>query len=366
MQKISCYLYPNRIVLLADLVGFNVEFTNVYQRNVKIYNGIDNTIEFDIKNADQKRIDLSTMSYIQLNVMDASGNALPNSPYTATPTVLKGIASVTIPQQDLTMLSAQYLKYSVSAVVGGADVLLYANASFGAVGTLELVGDAMPVTRPERIYDTFTAEIDLRGVPIYHSSAIPCKFYEAIPTQYLTFEIWVTNFAGSIWLDATSNSTINLQAFMNAGKPFGAWNQSPVDGLYTGKIPFGTIIPIGNYEYFRVSYQAPSINGSGASFDVTRDAGQYTVTVHNSGTGYTIGSIIKIPGGQIGGIDGINDLIITVTNVEGVSSTVASSYTISSVTSVGWIGTATPTGSSFYPALSGHNFSGTIDKIVVY
>ena len=366
MQKISCYLYPNRIVLLADLVGFNVEFTNVYQRNVKIYNGIDNTIEFDIKNADQKRIDLTTMSSIQLNVMDASGNALPNSPYTVTPTLIKGIAAVTIPKQDLTALSAQYLKYSVSAIVSTNEVLLYSNSSFGAVGTLELVGNAMPVIRPTRTYDTFTAEIDLRGIPIYHSSAIPCKFYEAIPTQYLTFEIWVTNFAGSIWLDATTNSTINLQAFMNAGKPFGAWNQAAVDGLYTGMIPFGANIPIGNYEYFRISYQAPAINGTGASFDITRAVGNYTVTVHNSGTGYSIGSIIKIPGGQIGGIDGINDLIITVVNVEGVSSTSASSYAISSITSVGWIGTADPTGTSYYPSLSGHNFSGTIDKILVY
>ena len=43
MQKISTYLYPNRIELLADLAGFTVEYTNVYQRNIKIYAGIDNT-----------------------------------------------------------------------------------------------------------------------------------------------------------------------------------------------------------------------------------------------------------------------------------------------------------------------------------
>ena len=49
MQKIITYSYPNRIQLLADLAGFNVEYTNVYQRNAKIYSGIDNTIDFDIK-----------------------------------------------------------------------------------------------------------------------------------------------------------------------------------------------------------------------------------------------------------------------------------------------------------------------------
>ena len=64
MQKISSYLYPNRVEVLADMASFNVEYTNVYQKNVKIYNGIDNTIEFDIKNADQKRIDLATIELI--------------------------------------------------------------------------------------------------------------------------------------------------------------------------------------------------------------------------------------------------------------------------------------------------------------
>ena len=64
MQKISTYLYPNRIELLADLAGFTTEYTNVYQRTLKIYNGIDNTLEFDMKNADQKRIDLSTLTNI--------------------------------------------------------------------------------------------------------------------------------------------------------------------------------------------------------------------------------------------------------------------------------------------------------------
>ena len=81
MRKISSYLYPNRIELLANVAGFTTEYTNVYQRTVKIYKGVDNVIEFDIKNADQKRIDLSenpVLTDLYLNVMDAQGNALPN------------------------------------------------------------------------------------------------------------------------------------------------------------------------------------------------------------------------------------------------------------------------------------------------
>ena len=114
MQKIQSYLYPNRIIVTADLAGFTTEYKNVYQRNVKIYNGVDNVIEFDIKNADQKRIDLATLKGLKLNVMDSQGNALSKSPYTLTPTTLTGIAKTVIPVDDLLDLSAQYLKYRIT------------------------------------------------------------------------------------------------------------------------------------------------------------------------------------------------------------------------------------------------------------
>ena len=101
MQKILTYLYPNRVQILADLTSFNVEYTNVYQRNVKIYNGIDNVLEFDIKNADQKRLDLNSFESIQLNIMDSNGIALPNSPYYMELLDTKGLATATIPLDDL-------------------------------------------------------------------------------------------------------------------------------------------------------------------------------------------------------------------------------------------------------------------------
>jgi hypothetical protein len=364
MQKISRYLYPNRIELLADLAGFTVEFTNVYQRTIKIYNGIDNTIEFDIKNADQKRIDLTIFSDIQMNVMDVSGNALPNSPYTVAPTDLKGISTVTIPSTDLAGLSEQSLVYSVTATKDNQDVvMLYADARFSAVGYLQLANNAMPKTKPSRVFDTFTAEIDLNGVPIYHSSAIPCKSYEAIPSATMSFEIHVTGFVGSIWIDATKNDTINVEAFKAAGKPFGSWTQTPQDGKYTGIIPFAASVPINDYSYFRVSYQSLSVNGIGASFDVVKSGGQYSVTIRNAGTGYTTGAIIRVPGTQLGGVDTVNDLFITVTGVNGNSSTAPSSYTISSIAAISIDGVAS-TGTHTY-VVSGINYSGMVDKIIV-
>lgn len=250
MRKISSYLYPNRIELLADLAaGTTTEYTNVYQRNVKLYSGIDNTIEFDIKNADQKRLDLTTLSNIELNIMDAAGTALPNSPYTLTPTSVKGIAEVTIPQEDLD-LDVQFLKYSVSCIKDGRDVLLYADSRFGAVGTIELVGDAMPTFRNPAIYDTYTGEIDLDGNVINHFSAIPAKFYEAVPTTELTFDVAMEGFIGRVWIEGTKNNTISVNSFLNASKLV----EFTYDANNLGT-SFSTTLPVGDFAYFRVYFQ---------------------------------------------------------------------------------------------------------------
>jgi hypothetical protein len=356
MQKISSYLYPNRIELLADLASFNVEYTNVYQRIVKIYNGIDNTIEFDIKNADQKRIDLTTLTNIELNVMDSSGYELSNSPYRVIPTPLKGIATVTIPQEDLVDLTDQFLKYSVTCIKEGADTILYADSRFGAVGTIELVGNAMPIIREDRIYNDFTAEIDLKGHPTYHSSAIPATFYEAVPTETLSFEVVLKGFTGSVWIESTQQSTINVEA----------WKKGPYIDSYSFESFTGSWQSlnnvIGDSKYFRVSYTTPLSNGVGASFLVTQNAGSYIVGVRSGGTGYAIGSQIVVLGSVLGGTDGINDLRITVTQLDNQGGG-ASSYAVSSV--IGVVGSGvSAVGSNTY-IVTGTNSTGKVDKIIV-
>ena len=361
MQKISSYLYPNRVILLANVAGFPVEWTNVYQRTIKIYNGIDNTIEFDIKNADQKRIDLSTLSNIELNVMDSQGTSLPNSPYSVTPfnqTTRKGLASVTIPQEDLVELSDQNLKYSVSATQSGNDVLLYCDSRFGAVGTIELVGNAMPTFRDGRTYDSFTAEIDLKGFPTWHSSAIPAKFYEAVPTETLQFDVDVKGLTGNIWIEATKQSTINTEAFKKGDIVY-----SFPDCNDTTDILSSPTLTIGNYQYFRVSYATQLGNGIGAAFNVTQNNGSYDVVVRAGGTGYAVGSQLKVFGSAIGGTDGVNDLIITITSVDGASTGYISSYSVSSASGITWTGSAAPGTSTFI--VTGKNISGTVDNITV-
>jgi len=58
MQKTYRYLAKNKVIVVANLAGFITEYRPVYQKNLKVYRGIDNLLYFEIKNHDQKNVSL--------------------------------------------------------------------------------------------------------------------------------------------------------------------------------------------------------------------------------------------------------------------------------------------------------------------
>lgn len=263
MQKISSYLYSNRIQLMADVIvldaAYPVEWKIVYQRPIKIYKGVDNVIELDVKNADQKRIDIygKTIKFVVMDQTDKEVNT-----YTATvlddgsSVGVKGLAKVTISAADTSALQAQYLKFSVYMLNNDSTkTVLYGDTRFGAHGTLELLGGVTPVTRPIQRYDDFQQQTNYQGLAIseriitYYSSPIPVKYYEATPTTTVDVDVSVTDFIGSITIEATKSITIGNESFLHPiiiqSQTFTVARSTPV--LFTD-------IDITDYTYIRVNY----------------------------------------------------------------------------------------------------------------
>jgi hypothetical protein len=88
--------------------------------------------------------------------------------------------------------------------------------------------------------------------------------------------------------------------------------------------------------------------GSGATFDIIDNGnGSYSAGIVSGGTNYLAGHKIKILGSLIGGVDGTNDIVITVQAVGGGGG----------ITGVGNSGTAAGTESATYTELIGTNYN---------
>ena len=75
MQLIPRYLVNNRTTVVVNDSGFTTEYRPVYTRNLKVYRGIDNKLEFKILNADQKPISLTSKT-VKLLAFDETNNQI--------------------------------------------------------------------------------------------------------------------------------------------------------------------------------------------------------------------------------------------------------------------------------------------------
>lgn len=211
MQKISSYLYSNRIQTEVNLASSTLEWRIVYQRKVKIYQGLDNVIELDVKNAEQKRqvitgFDMKFVVMDQLNQEVYSGDVDVN-------TGITGIAKFTIPASAVANIQPQFLKYTVYKLnEDNTKTPLYGDTQFGVTGTIDLLGGAMPSALAPQIMDTFNYLDDTSDPEyprIFYSECIdvnpPNDISEA---QAMSLEFWAAGLDATVTVQVTEDIVI--------------------------------------------------------------------------------------------------------------------------------------------------------------
>lgn len=183
MQEITGYLYTNWIECqLNDDTTTAIRNRIVYARPIQLYKNIDNTLKFVFKNQDQKRVfidgytltmyifntnSLSTNQVVADNTSSIAyddngtstsldddstlfvdGSALLTINLTVTDdgssTASKGVASVTITKEQLANLTTDSYYYSIKAVSGVTENIVYSDDNYGVRGTVNILAGHYP------------------------------------------------------------------------------------------------------------------------------------------------------------------------------------------------------------------------------
>lgn len=158
MQTIKTYLYPNTaVVQILDPTVFTTRNRQVYNRTIKVYQGIDNPIQVMLRNQDQKAITLQDdngdpIYYVQAQIQDP-------------------LNQLTITSYDVNFTEAGYTagvgSFSIEkSVIDDLEQRLY-KLTF----TLEPL--ATSVKQPLYIDDNYGVPLDLQVLPAYWSSTAP-------------------------------------------------------------------------------------------------------------------------------------------------------------------------------------------------
>ena len=222
MQLLPRYLVKNRTNLVADVAGFITEYRPVYSRQLQIYKGIDNVLEFRLYNADQKPLDttLYTPKFVAFDenknlIIEHDGVVLDDGS-----TVRRGLFTVTITENDLLNVKQQYLSYNIYLVDGNNErVLTYSHSNFDNDATIYINSRAFPgpaepysvsqfqetgYLSNEWVSESITAEAARNGNEALHTAAIYTSAYVGDVVVQATLEDQIDGSSTVHWADVAS------------------------------------------------------------------------------------------------------------------------------------------------------------------
>ena len=211
MQLIPRYLVKNRIDVIADVAGFITEYRPVYSRQIQVYKGIDNVIQFRLYNADQRPIDTTIYTPVfvafdenQSLVIERDCVVLDDGS-----SGVRGLFTVTITENDLLNLKQQYLSYNIYLVdSNNQKVLTYAHSNFDNDATIYVNARTMPgplatyevsqftqtqVDVDEWISETIDAQPAINGNEALHTAAVYTSAYSGSIEVQATLDNQVTD-----------------------------------------------------------------------------------------------------------------------------------------------------------------------------
>jgi len=317
MQLISVYLYPNKVEAYTNAFSDWTEerYRKVYNRNLKIYRGVDNRIDFQVRNADEK-VQTISGTVIVFSLTNKETGELLLQKDCIVQSNQTGKVYVNLSESNMRNIEpGQYIYCLHSEIrtaidannyIAASKKPLYIDSQYAVNATIEIYGDVFGEVQPS--YETVAFEeriaYDTDRTSTYYSSIISANPELTTPQSVHTFQINLTDYFGQIVIEASQEITAAPEVWTDVATLDSAGRNILYQNI------------IGKYNWFRIRHK-PSLTSALARFTIEQTILlEYNVSIGNGGLGYQIGDTVVFKGSILGGEQPTNDLTITVTNVD--------------------------------------------------
>jgi hypothetical protein len=206
------------------------------------------------------------------------------------------------------------------AEAGGRIRATNGNSSYGTYGVIAAGYDVTETPATGIIYNQ-SSQSQATVQSAYGSSAqlLRLNYANAGSNYFLTTTNMLNfsnNFLGASWA-SDGNVLFSKNSIALTGNTE-AWTLQGLTSGPDGSYVYQNVpIPAAGATYTNISAVNVSGSGSSATFNVTVTSTGYIVTTYFGGSGYVGGNQLFIAGGQLGGVNSVNDCIITVTSLTG-------------------------------------------------
>jgi hypothetical protein len=209
MQLLPRYLCNNTTTVIADMAGFITEYRPVYSKQLQVYKGIDNVLEFRLLNADQKPVNITTytpkfVAFDETNqmVLEKDATILDDGS-----TITRGKFKVTVAENELLNLKQQYLSYNIyMQETDGDKVLTYSQPNFGNDAVIYINARTFP--GPLNSYSVTTFEQEAPAIETWYSETVDAQPAINGNEALHTAAAYTSSYTGDLVVQATLDNQV--------------------------------------------------------------------------------------------------------------------------------------------------------------
>ena len=238
MQAISVYLYPNKLDVFTNLPSaWSTErYRKVYNRNIKVFKGVDNRVDLQVRNPDEKKQDVTGYTIVFHLISRETQELLIQKDCTVVDLV-KGQVYATLTESELLNIEPGFYQFSATkeqrTSLGNdtytvtSRVPLYIDSQYGTVATIE-IGNGLrgePLDSTQVIAFSEHHSFGENFQSYYLSSIIDAAPKVTNPQSLHTFQLNTTSYSGTVLIQGSlsdggnPNTWVDLESFVVDNNP---------------------------------------------------------------------------------------------------------------------------------------------------
>ena len=206
MYSTQVFVYTQRHIVIL-LSGFSPRsYMPQYAKPLTLNKGVDNQIQFQFLNQEQKPVDITGKS-ITCRIINYQGNEVLLQKALTLQLPATGIAALILNAADLASIDAQKCYYSLEIPVGEFDYPVFVDQNAGARGDLNIVNSVLPSFVPSMPISIPTGQ-DFPNLHPNSNSESNITYYSSVITTndspILTLQAQYTDYYGNIAIEGST------------------------------------------------------------------------------------------------------------------------------------------------------------------
>jgi hypothetical protein len=179
----------------------------VYAKPLTLHKGVDNQIQFQFLNQEQKPVDISGKD-ITCRIISYDGSEVLLSKALTLQLPATGIAALIVNAAEIEDIDAQKAHYSLEIPVGEFDYPVFVDQNAGARGVMNIVNSILPAFVPSQPISIPTGQPFPNLNPVANSNSVANTYYSSVintnDNPILTLQARYTDYYGNTVIEGST------------------------------------------------------------------------------------------------------------------------------------------------------------------